>query len=277
MQNNSTQIRPGILKLMVAGLALVLTAGTVGSALTGTIGYVATALSLVLGVVGVYGALGRRSWGRIGIWGAPIVSVAVAALSIWKDGWVWGIAPVLLAGLGWFVARTMYGYFRPAGEMPAEVLARVEKLIVLSEESVAGVRVGARNDGAAIGIGYIAVGAVANLAETKAVRKFLAEASQARDVLRRSGGVEAAMIGVCAGNGIKTTVEGCTLVSIENLAWAVAEVKGPSVAEIEAVAAASGITLSREQLRMVERRQNGGKKNSGRKVVHQGRVTKVEK
>lgn len=274
---NPSPVRPGIRNLVIALLSILTVGGVAGSVLTGRAVYAATAVAVLVAAMGLYGAVGRRSWASVGIWANLIAGLGGVVMSGMFEGWGWGGVPLAISVGGWFVARTMYRYMRPAAEMPSEVLRRIENLLTLSTESVAGVRIGARGDGAPIGVGYVQLREGAQVRGDKEVQKFLLNAKQAREVLRKSGGIEATMIGVVPGSGIKERFEECVIVSVEHLAWAVGEAKGPSIETIAAAAEANGITLSREQLRMVERRQGGGGRKSGKKVVHQGRVTKVEK
>lgn len=277
MHSTSTQIRPGILKVLIGALGVIVAGGAGGWILGGKIGYFAAAFTLLTASTSTYGVLGRKNWAKFGTWAGLVSGLGWGAAAGMIDGWAWSIAPVIVAGIGWFVSRAMHGYLKPAVDMPAEVLARVERLLVLSEEAVSGLRIGARSDGASIGIGYIPVEVSKGFTESRVATKFAADAKQAQDVLRKSAGVECAVIGVVPGTGIRERAANYTVVSADNLAWAVAEVQGPSREEIVNVAEANGITLSREQVRMVERKSGAGRKASGKKVVHQGRVTKVEK
>lgn len=257
--------------LAAAVLTLLLLGGGGATATTGMLTPLAVAATIVAGVIGAYGASTRQRWGGAGVHAlAGVVAVASIASGV-MDG-LWAIAVVGVGALAWFVARTMRNYMRPAEAIPGAMRNLVERHITLSEESIAGVQLGVRAaDGAVFGVIY--AGEVAGKpGDSKRVQKAVQDAKNARDIIARNQSVEANLIAVAGGSFATETIEGIVVCDGEHFGKAVAAVKGPDRETLVEIAKASGVQLNRNQVRQVGKRQGG----NGKKIVHRGRVTKVE-
>lgn len=264
---------------VLAGIILIGT--TVAGFAMGTPSIALFGLVVVAGGVSLYASATRQRWSYLFAIAHVASIIASVGWAFVTGEWVWGAVAAVAGGALWFAARTMRRYLRPGAEMPADVITRIENLAMLSGEAVSGIRIGARkSDGAVLGFGYCSIGQQ-SVRESRAVSKFLADAKNANDILQRSGGVSATNLCIVDRAGVNETIEDCRIVSVENIAGAISGAGGPNLETIVAAAEAAGITLSRQQLRDVGRRQGstpGGKNapKNGKKIVHKGRVTKVE-
>jgi hypothetical protein len=253
-----------------AGLALLVIGGGVATVMTGMLTPLAGAVTLVAGSIGGYGASTRQHWGRAGVRALAGVVVVASVASGVADG-VWAISVVGIGTLAWFFAHTMYNYMRPAGAIPGAVQNLIERHITLSEESIAGVKLGVRAaDGAVFGVIY-AGKVTGKPGDSKRVQKAVRDAKNARDIIARSQSVEANLIAVAGGSFATETIEGIVVCDGEHFGKAVAAVRGPDRETLVEIAKANGIQLNRNQTRRVVKRQG----NNGKKIVHQGRITKV--
>ena len=260
-------------KRLFAGavLVLLLLGGGAGTAMSGLLTPVAVAATIAAGIVGAYGASTRQRWGGAGVHALAIVTVVASIASGVMDGF-WAIAVAGVGAVAWFVARTMRNYMRPAETIPGAVRTLVERHITLSEESISGVQLGVRvADGAVFGVIY--AGEVEGKpGDSKRVLKAVQDAKNARDIIARNQSVEANLIAVAGGSFATETIEGVVVCDGEHFGKMVAAVKGPDRETLVEMAKASGVQLNRNQARQVGKRQG----SNGKKIVHRGRVTKVE-
>lgn len=229
--------------------------------------------SITISVVAIYGTSTKKTWGRRANWVQILTGLTATVGAGITNGWYAAIVGSTSV-IGWFVARTMYSYLKPALEISDETLHRIEQHVRLSGESLAGVRMGARtSDGTVIGVA-VAGEVRGELAKNQSVTKAIQDANNAREILRKNNGIEAAMLCVAEGNFPTQTINGVVVCNLQSLPAAVASIPGSGIEDIAALAAASGINLNRDQLRAIEKHQ--GRKTGGKKIVHRGRVTKVE-
>jgi hypothetical protein len=257
---------------------IVFLAALVGVALSKNISAVLFVLGIGVGGFDVY-KVATKQGSKWGVVVGSLIHAAGIGYSIYAKQWVFLALIVLVGGVHLFARRTLFRYLRPAAEMPGEFHGIIEQSVMLSEESIAGIAIGARKtDGAVIGVGWAEVRGGAIL-EQAGVKKFAQDAEAARGVLKKTNDIDSNFICLVAGTKIYEKLNDVMVVSSDMFKKAVDSVKGPDLATIAAAAEKAGITLSREQLRMVEKRQQAqsGKKTNGKKIVHKGRVTKVEK
>ena len=276
-QNTATlrgqKIQPSIRYgfITVAGLAGALSAWAGGT--YGAWWVLMLVTSITTSVVAIYGASTKQTWGKRAIGSQIAVGLATTAGAAVLDGW-YAVIIGVAGAIGWFAARTMYSYLKPALEVSGEVLHRIEQHIQLSGESLAGVRMGVRvSDGTVIGVA-VAGEVRGEVSKDQSVAKAIQDARNAREILRKNNGIEAAMLCVAEGTFSTQTIDGVVVCNLQSLPSAVGSIPGASVKDIAAMAAAGGVNLNRNQLRTIDKHQ--GRKTGGKKIVHRGRVTKVE-
>jgi len=229
----------------------------------------------IAGVGAVYAASTRqRKAGAVirALMATWILATVGAALT---DGW-WALLVAGIGALAWFVARTMRGYLRPAEQIPADVASLIAKHITLSEESISGVSIGIRPSDAAV-FGVIYAGEVVGRPEeARCVRKAIDSVAAARSIMQRNNGVEANMIVVAGGTFGRVEIEGTWVSDPSSFAKTVAATKGPEAAQIAEIAKANGIELNRQQTRRIGKKPGKTGGHGGKKIVHRGRVTRVE-
>lgn len=256
-------------------ITLLVALGAVGAALS-IIGLPLVALVAGLQGAAVFAAGTKRGWEPTARIGAGLGTIGAVGVLV-AVGAYWWLAPVALLGiLGWFAGRTVRRYLRPAATMPGEVLRRLESLVTLSDEAVAGMRVGARKDGAVLAFGYVAVGN-GEVSSDRGVQRFIDDAATAREILGRSGAGHSEIVCIVDRAGVFEKVSGYRVVGPDRIGEAVRGAQAPDREVIVEAAKAAGIELTREQRRGLEGGVKRTNPQSGKKIRHQGRVTKVER
>lgn len=250
-----------------------------GSIIAGVVlsilGLAFTAFVIGVQTLAVFSAATKRSWEPLARISAG-VGTLISGGALLGLGSYWWLAPVAVVGIiGWFAGRSVRRYMRPAVEMPADVLRRIASIVTLSDESVAGMRVGGRGDGAVVAFGYVSLSG-ATVAEDRGIQRFVADADAAREILGRSGAGHAEIVCVVDRAGVSESVSGYRIVGPDRVVDAVNAAKGPSKEALVEAAKAAGVELSRGQRRTIESGRTGQRGGGGKKIKHQGRVTKVE-
>lgn len=257
--------------LYTALLLIVLTGGATASAMVNMATPVLLAAILITGIICTYGASTRQRWGGLGLQVVTGVVVAATTVSGILDG-LWAAAVLGVGAVAWFVVRTGRNYMRQAATIPGSLRNMVERYITLSEESISGVQLGVRTDDGAV-FGIIYAGEVARKpGDSKQVQKAVQGAKSARDILAGKGSLEVNLIAVAGGSFATETIDGIVVCDGEHFGKTVATVQAPSRETLVESAKAAGVQINRNQTRRVGKRQGG----SGKKIVHQGRITKVE-
>jgi hypothetical protein len=212
--------------------------------------------------------------------GASVAGIAgafVASTPYWA-------APIAVVSLiGWFTSRALFRYLRPAAPMPAGVLAAIEAQVTVSSDAVAGMRIGARNDGAVIAFGYQRIGS-GELRSERGVQRHLQDVAAVRDILSRSGVANPTFVCVVDRVGVREMIDDSWFVDAANITTAVRSATAPNAEDVLAAAEAAGVVLTRAQRRALDgavatntaTRTPGKNGPGGKKVVHKGRVTRVE-
>jgi hypothetical protein len=256
---------------IAAVVALVATATL--SVVVGALWPAATAVAAVAFAATAFGVATKTGWAR------PVVPLGVTAGAagavLLVDGAVW-VAPVAAVGVGgWFVLRTLHKYLRDADELPGSVRARLERKVQFAGESVAGLHVAVRGDGATFLIGY--AGEVRSVdVQDKAIARFAQSAAAGRDILARQGVDRVTALCVVEGDKVRAAVGDVVVASIDAAGAVLDQAEAPAFDDILAAAEAAGVQLNRETARQVRsgRGQSKAKTKGSSKVVHQGRVTR---
>lgn len=173
----------------------------------------------------------------------------------------------VVAGLGALATHSLVRNVR-GGELADETLTALRVAgVELAEESVGGWRVGASTNGVvALRAGARGEGDVASW---PSVRVALSEATSVRTAVESKGLAPALL---CVVDGVdKPTTVGELVVCAPSQIPGVLRRSAPRITDARVAMESAGMTASRATTRAVER---AGKKGSGGRVVHQGRVTR---
>lgn len=207
---------------------------------------------------------------QFGAWAGAAVGGGIVGV---VDGIAWLVTVLAATGLGWFVLRTATKYLAPATALPDAVRTRLERLVTFADESVSGLHVAVRDDGAVFLIGY--AGAVRSLDSAEgSISAFRRAAATGVDILATQHMHNVTPLLIVDGTDIRETYPDCTVASLDVAGSVVQRVAAPAFDDVVAAANAAGVQLNRATARQVRsgRGQPGGKR--GAKVQHSGRVTR---
>ena len=274
--------RPTTLRVLLGAVGALIGVGlTAAAVISGTFGPAAALLVVIAGVLGIWqmaqgkfiSALPRRGAGILTLGGA-------AAVAVIDGNWLsslWVVVPGLLFALAWM---SLSKQLAPAADLGGDVDAALKLAgVVMSDESLAGWRVGGSPSGVVVIVREAAVGS-GPISQWSSIKKLVDEAKMPMGMME-SQGITPLALAVVAQSGFgPESVEGVTVVSADRVAGLVKRAE-PSIADPLALAREAGIELSRDQQRALARtsapRSSGSPKKGGPKVVHQGRVTKSNK